>query len=248
MCEKVISWDIGIKNLSYCILKKELDNKYDETYPSTKHNYSIIDWEVINLYPDECKVYKCIGLTKKNIVCNKNAKYYKDTDYYCKKHIIDNCKEIKIKKSKKKKPFEYAMRIKKELDKRPHLSDVDYVLIENQPALVNPIMKTVQIIILSYFSFKNNINNPLIVKNINAKCKEKLPLKDPDWLDSEYYKEYIDRIKKIKSKYTKRKLLCFYYAKMCLETSIEMKNFLLTHKKKDDLTDSFLMCTEWFLR
>lgn len=248
MCEKVISWDIGIKNLSYCILQKETDNNNEEEYPKTKHNFSIIDWEVINLYSNENKTHRCVGLTKKNTVCGNKAKYYKDTSYYCKTHMVDNSKKIKINKPKKKTPFEYATRIKKELDKRPHLCDVSNVLIENQPALVNPIMKTVQIIILSYFSFKNTIEKPFVVRNINAKCKEKLPLKDEDWIDSECHKEYIEKIKRIKNKYSRRKLLCFYYAKMCLESNFEMKNYLLTHKKKDDLTDSFLMCVDWFLR
>ena len=77
---------------------------------------------------------------------------------------------------------------------------------------------------------------------------EKLPEKDIDWETSKYKEEYIKRIENIGSKYTKRKLLCFYYANMCLEPSPEMQDFLLNHKKKDDLTDSFLMCTEWFLR
>lgn len=242
MGEKVIAWDIGLKNLSYCILEKGGDG------PLTKHNYSVIDWEVIDLYPEDNKNYKCKSLTKKNSICGKQAKYYYKDNFYCKKHSSKDSKEIKNKKTKNKNPFEYALRIKKELDKKPELCNVNYVLIENQPALVNPIMKTVQVIILSYFSFKYTHDSPYIVQNINAKRKEKLPENDIDWETSKYKEEYIKRIENIGSKYTKRKLLCFYYAKMCLEPSPEMQDFLLNHKKKDDLTDSFLMCTEWFLR
>lgn len=242
MSEKVIAWDIGLKNLSYCILQKNGEGSV------TKHNYSVVDWEVINLYPEDIKHYTCVGLTKKKTMCGKKAKYSKGDEFYCKTHSPKDVKEIRKKKVKNKNPFEYATRIKSELDKRPELCYVDYVIIENQPALVNPIMKTVQIIILSYFSFKYSPEKPFLVQNINAKRKEKLPDNDPDWEDSEYKKQYLERIGKIKSKYTRRKLLCFYYAKLCLETSPEMQDFLLTHQKQDDLTDSFLMCTEWLLR
>ena len=154
-----------------------------------------------------------------------------------------------MKKNKKNKnPFEYAIRIKEELDKRPFLCDVNSVIIENQPALVNPIMKTVQIIIFSYFAFKHSIEKPLPIYNINAKRKEKLPFEDKSWENSEYQKDYVFRIKNITNKYSKRKFLCYYYALMCLENYPEMKNYLLTHSKKDDMTDSFLMCTDWLIR
>ena len=264
---KVIAWDIGLKNLSYCILQKTNTkkedigetNKKEDIGETTKHDYKIIDWEVINLYPEEVEtIYKCVGVTGKKQICGKKAKYKYDIsieekcNYYCKTHNPSDKTTVEIKKAKQilknKNPFEYAKRIKYELDKRPCVRDVDAVIIENQPALVNPIMKTVQIIILSYFSFNSCSENPFIVQNINAKRKEKLPEEDKDWENSEYKKQYLTRIEKIKNKYSRRKLLCFYYANMCLETSPLMKNFLLNHKKKDDLTDSFLMCTDWFLR
>jgi len=245
---KVISWDIGLKNLSYCILQ---DSKSDG--PVTKHGHTILDWEVINLYAEENKTYPCCGLTKKKEVCGKKSKYceksQEENKYYCKTHRSENSQEIKKpKKPKNKHPFEYAIRIKKELDKRPHLTDVDAVLIENQPALVNPIMKTVQVIIFSYFSFKHSPENPFMVKNVNAKRKEKLPTEDIDWESSAFKNQYLERIQTIKSVYSRRKFLCFYYSKLCLETSPEMQEFLSNHEKKDDLTDSLLMCTDWFLR
>lgn len=242
MDEKVIAWDIGLKNLSYCILQKNGEGSI------TKHNYSIIDWEVINLYSDDFKTPLCNSKTKKKDICGKKAKYYNGDNFYCKIHSPDKVKEIKKPKIKNKNPFEYAKRIKIELDKRPGLCDVNYVIIENQPALINPIMKTVQIIILSYFSFKYCEEKPYLVQNINAKLKEKLPLDDKDWDNSIYNIQYKERIKTINNKYTRRKLLCFYYAKMCLEPSPEMQDFLSEHKKKDDLTDSFLMCTGWLLK
>ena len=67
---KVLSWDVGIINLAYCIIEyKEKD-------------WKIIDWGIINL--TNRQKYKCIK-------CGKNASCYTDLDnkevYYCKKHL-----------------------------------------------------------------------------------------------------------------------------------------------------------------
>lgn len=66
---KILSWDVGIINLSYCIL-----NCNEETW-------NIEDWGNINLTNRDS--LKCI-------TCNKNASYYTDIsniNYYCKKHL-----------------------------------------------------------------------------------------------------------------------------------------------------------------
>ena len=90
---KVIAWDIGLKNLSYCILQntENIENTENtentESGSTTKHKYTIVDWEVINLYPDEVKtVYTCDGITKKKEICGKKAKYTNEKFNYCKTH------------------------------------------------------------------------------------------------------------------------------------------------------------------
>tara|TARA_B100000886_G_scaffold304031_1_gene235006 strand:- start:232 stop:546 length:315 start_codon:yes stop_codon:yes gene_type:complete len=73
-----IGWDIGIKNLSYCIL----DSKGD-----------IIEWDIIDLTGmDECK-FKCISCKKNGEVCSKTASYIDKNDtmkFYCKTHSKQN--------------------------------------------------------------------------------------------------------------------------------------------------------------
>ena len=245
MATIVLSWDIGLKNLSYCMMTKNSDE-----YSKDIDNYSIIDWDIINLYPEE-KKKKCVGIIKKNnSICGKNATIINDGKYYCKKHSPKNSdsKEFKNKKKKKNRnPFEYALRIKQELDKKSSLLQSTHVLLENQPALVNPIMKTVQIILLSYFSFKNTDEKQISVANVNARMKEKLPEKDERWEESKEKLTYEHKIANInqKNKYTRRKKLCYYYSLMRLQNSPTMKDFLLQHKKKDDLTDSYLMCVDF---
>ena len=46
-----------------------------------------------------------------------------------------------------------------ELDKYPSTLTADTVLLENQPVLKNPTMKSIQIMIFSYFIMKNFVDN-----------------------------------------------------------------------------------------
>ena len=78
---KVISFDVGIKNMAYCIL--DLSGEKME----------ITDWNVLNLLnlqtfvQKKCTV-KCKTSKKKNEekVCGKNAKYQKGENFYCEQH------------------------------------------------------------------------------------------------------------------------------------------------------------------
>jgi len=80
---KLISFDIGIKNMAYCIFIIE---------ENTVH---VQDWGVLNLM-DECALpQKCTcKLAKKNSekACNSKAKYMKDGQYYCETHMKKNMK------------------------------------------------------------------------------------------------------------------------------------------------------------
>lgn len=88
----LISFDVGIKNMAYCIFDISLKNEI-----------KIIDWKTINLMNEEDKpinqVYICnckiTTKSKKEIkICGKKAKYCKTmnetTNYYCEKHAKEN--------------------------------------------------------------------------------------------------------------------------------------------------------------
>ena len=69
---RIISWDVGVINLAYCILDRS-----DKTGSKTK----ILDWCKINLIENEQIKLKCSGkkMTKKNSKsdkCEKNASFY----------------------------------------------------------------------------------------------------------------------------------------------------------------------------
>lgn len=99
---RVISFDVGIKNMAYCVL-------------DVSHNtFSVIDWHILNLMPATEKqkpLCNCIKQTKKkgaeNLnICNKGAKYKKGEQLFCEKHaqasslIVDPRSPAQLKKLK----------------------------------------------------------------------------------------------------------------------------------------------------
>lgn len=71
---KILSIDVGIKNLAFCLLQKDDEH-------ATK--ISILKWDIINLAQ---KVdAKCCEI-EKNVQCNKPAKFMKNSKCYCLKH------------------------------------------------------------------------------------------------------------------------------------------------------------------
>ena len=173
---KYIAFDIGIKNLAYCIINSD--------------NYEIVDWNILDISTDKKKnkIYEIMG------------------------KIIDT------------------------LDINKHFLELDTILIENQPCMKNPVMKSIQIMIFTYFNMKkkeyNNIKNIVLVSpRTKFKCYE-----GP---------EDIIQFPNIKSAYTIRKKKAIVCCRWMLEQS-KINNYLIefynNHKKKDDLADSYLLC------
>ena len=80
---KVISFDIGIKNMAYCVISCNNTDK-----PIIIH-----DWNVINMIENEnIEVFNCTcmipGKNKKTPpkVCGKKAKYTKNDEFFCDRH------------------------------------------------------------------------------------------------------------------------------------------------------------------
>lgn len=75
---KIISFDVGIKNLAYCILEV----KEDEA-----KSYTICDWGILNLVNKP--VFSCGSKQKKKpyAICGKSASFMDSAqNYYCKQH------------------------------------------------------------------------------------------------------------------------------------------------------------------
>ena len=79
---KLLSIDVGIKNLSFClfdVIKGEKEKENDS-------NLTILKWDNIDLTEKTKEANKCIVITDKNEVCNKPAKFSKGNNCYCLKH------------------------------------------------------------------------------------------------------------------------------------------------------------------
>ena len=273
---KILSIDVGIKNLAFCLFEK-LDIN------GNNNGFTITKWDTVNI--SEQEAHNCIALDK-NGVCNKPAKFTKgdDNQCFCLKHAkksnykvpTPDLKASFISKQKIQKLFEIADKYKIQYDKKTKKTDllasineyilknylqevqikkaadvnlhnigknikthfdnlfseevcIDYVIIENQIGPLAIRMKTIQGMLVQYFVMSSvDVKN---VEFISAANK----LKDCDIKD--------------KSNYGDRKKLGI--AK-CLETISTNSNFsskldyFNSHKKKDDLADSFLQGL-WFL-
>jgi hypothetical protein len=78
---KILSWDVGIKNLAYCLI---------EFFSADK--FKILAWNIINLVQNESEILTCQGLlVKNNKICGHKATSYVTINNkhigYCKKHL-----------------------------------------------------------------------------------------------------------------------------------------------------------------
>lgn len=245
---KIISIDVGIKNLAYCLLDLQQQPHHHENNSNTS-SLNIIKWDSINLCEKEGK-----GLTKKNVChdndCKKKAKYYFYIDaecaeldhkmYICSQHAkkVENKQEIieeeKIDKEKSANKMDLVsigVAIKKHFDTHfitDIINDIDHIVIENQISPIATRMKTIQGMIMQYFIMKG------ITSITFASAINKLKAFTIDKKTS-----YKDR-KKLGIEVTKKILTLL----PLLNTKTD---YFINHQKKDDLADSFLQGV-WYLQ
>ena len=264
---KILSIDVGIKNLAFCLFDKS----------SCNENFKVTKWNIVNLAQEEC--FKC-----SHILCNKPAKFKKDENCYCAKHskkqqfqiptsqhkpsfinkrkiaelyeMADNYNikyEQKIKKTdlinlinqhiyknyfetiesknaNEVNLFNIGINIKNKFNELfKDEGKIDYVIIENQIGPLAIRMKTIQGMIVQYFIMSNlNVDH---IEFISASNK----LKDCEVKDKE--------------KYSDRKKLGIAKCLGIITDDFRFNEHITYfngHKKKDDLSDSFLQGI-WFI-
>jgi hypothetical protein len=282
MDTKILSFDVGIKNLAYCLMTKKDDC------------IIIKDWNIINLVEDRdlCSYElrtknKCGKIAR--FVCNRINEESSETNItLCKAHStkfipsIDKleennmfiCNHLKCKNSatvvisdKKEWSFcdrhekdtkkiltqfkpkklhgqncsqqpiqELATKLFTKLDSMKEILDVEEVLIENQPSLKNPNMKTIATLLYSYFVFrgiidKNKTNSKINnIKFISPSNKLKVM--------KSVTNEKLDTAKDKREEYEITKGLSLIYCQALINEN--EKKFLENHVKKDDLCDAYL--------
>jgi hypothetical protein len=211
-----LSFDVGIKNLAYC-----------ELTPEKK----IIQWGIINLNEDPiCDVH----LNKK---CEKQSTYLIKDD--CPENYCCSAHSKKFKKVKKLNTNYDILKISQLCIQKLrdlNLTEIKHVLIENQPALKNPTMKSIQMIIYTFFVIEGVMNENSLIENIhmvNARNKLKVYTGPPIECNK-------------KGKYAQNKFLSVEYTHYMIKEEVdEFKTLFTNSKKKDDLADAYLQGIYW---
>lgn len=272
---KVCSWDVGIKNLAYCIINrdstgKSIVEKWDivnisndvdllciickkkatlqdcnnNTYCKRhKNNHvTLSDTDIIRQFT-ESNNNKC-GYDIKDKLCNKTAKFtnINSNISYCKSHynIISKrlLKENQLVSIKKKNCYntstlELSKNIVTKLDAIPELLQVDEILIENQPTLKNPTMKTIASFLYNYFTIRGIIDKKGSVSNIKFfSPSNKLKVNNDHTVT-------VLTGKNSDKQYKLTKNLAITYTNSILNNT-KWIDYLNNYKKKDDLCDAFL--------
>ena len=256
---KVLSIDVGIKNLAFCLFEKKMDSDY----------FIVTKWDTINISEEETHNCK---------LCEKPAKFKKDDDCYCLKH--SKKQTLQIPSSEQKPTFINKQKIQKLYDIAdahkivygPKVKKVDLA------KLINDYIKghyfesieSKRAADVNLFSIGINIKTHLnklfqndgkieyvIIENqispIATRMKTIQGMLVQYFVMSDLHVdniEFISAANKLKdcapsekSKYSDRKKLGI---SKCLETITndfrfsEHVDYFNKHKKKDDLADSFL--------
>lgn len=215
---KIFGCDIGCKNFAYCII---------EINDTIERPIKILHWEVLNICSSDCLCCKTLRNKKQ---CATKAVYFdKETGCkYCSKHKPVDVKLTKLKADEKDNLYSYGVNMYDELDKRPFILECDSFVIENQPNTLNQSMKSISMILYSYF-----IQHRKEAHFINAGMKVKL--------NEDIAKKYITKDKK---KYAITKKLgigiCKFILNYDVSNYLDFIEYFNNHKKQDDLCDAFL--------
>jgi len=186
----------------------------------------------------------CQSIKSNKEICNKQAKFEMNHSdkltHYCKLHSNNFIKKNNIirkivKQNASKAPIEIIkFNLIKSLDKI-NFNNIDYVLIENQPSMKNPKMKSVADTLYSWFLIRGIVDKKInnLKKVLYLSPSNKLKINDKD-LNKE-----INQINDKTKKYKFTKETAVIYTKKILKND-KWYDFLDNNKKKDDLCDCFL--------
>ena len=281
----ILSWDVGIKNLAYCMICK------------TNDSFTIKKWDVINLSNNDklCQFTirsgKLCGKTAQFVKTNKdNVEFYNNLSsvYTCSAHKtkiepvffdVENktCMKCKntatigisktnesnfcwcdshcekgkeqfIKRTPTKKVTGTSTNCMKQstqitseklysiLDKIPEILQVTEVLIENQPTLKNPTMKTIATLLYSYFIMRGICDKSIsksLINEVRFVCPSNKLKVDKETTNTTLEK---NKLNNKKYKMTKKLGVKYCQSLICKKDLA----ILETYKKKDDLCDAFL--------
>ena len=269
---KILSIDVGIKNLAFCLFYKS----------STTEHFKITKWDTVNISEQEDS-QKCIFL-EKNSICNKPAKFKKEDCCYCLKH--SKKQQLHIPTSEQKPSFINKQKIQKLYE----IADSHNIKYENKAKKVELVKLINEYINKHYFeTIESQKATDVNLFNIGLNIKTKFNklfenegeidyviienqispiatrMKTIQGMIVQYFimsKLKVDHIEfisasnklkdcdlKDKTKYSDRKKLGITKCLEIITTDFRFNEhieYFNGHKKKDDFSDSFLQGI-WFI-
>jgi hypothetical protein len=284
----ILSFDVGIINLAYCLFTKE------------NNNWKILDWNIIDISErDEkkchcgakpsfiylenyyCKIhcrtleqtkefneiFKQLDKTNNNNFCKfiisekecgKKTTFENETKFcFCTVHAKQwykkystNNKIIEYKqKSVKKLDFDdIRLKLIQKLDNRKNLLTANIVVIENQPSMKNPVMKSISNTLYTYFMIRGIIDKQFTNSSINI-VKFMSPSNKLKIVTEGENKQLVALKGTNEAKaYKLTKTLGIKYTKELLNHLPDWIKHLENFKKKDDLADAFLQGAYYYTK
>lgn len=283
MSNIVLSFDVGIVNLAYCLFTKE------------NNNWKILDWDIIDISERDAIKCQCgakpsfihldqyyckthckklepnkkfeeiyIELPEKSKctfehngeLCGRKSTYTDLKEMYCVTHAKQCYKKYESQnklieykqKSVKKLDFDdVRLKLIQKLDNKQILLSANVVVIENQPSMKNPVMKSISNTIYTYFLIRGIIDKKhnssiTAVKFMSPSNKLKIVT------DGES-KQLVALKGTDESKaYKLTKALGVKYTRELLAHLPDWINKFNTFKKKDDLADAFLQGAYYYTK
>lgn len=269
----ILSIDVGIKNLAFCLIDIENNQKY-----------KILKWDIINISKSEDN--KCCCLMKNQEFCNSPVKYVKNNKYYCIKHSKQQSFNIphpeldskKLNKSKLQDLYEladkYNITYQKPIKKTELLLCFNEYLHEKCFEKVEQVnSSTIDLIVVGrnikkwfddiFLEYIEHIDIVIIENQIGPIANR---MKTIQGMLTQYFIiknnnihiEFISSSNKLKefdecsdiTKYNERKTFGINKCLEILSNNIvfnEWINFFKKHSKRDDLSDAFLQGI-WYIK
>ena len=153
----LLSFDIGTRHLAYCALALTPGAGALTEAPTVKR-WAVVDLLAVEGTPyTEAATHVCLkSWSAKQLRAWLDARGLssvgKRTELQARvtKHLLDKG----VAKVAANNPCLLATQLHAYLDRQPWMLECDHVVLENQPCLTNPVMKSVQLVLFSYFMYR----------------------------------------------------------------------------------------------
>jgi hypothetical protein len=237
-----ISFDVGIVNLAYCVMKLS-DKSKSET--ELKSEVDIFDWNILKLADGKPKLVCSVKLatgTRAGQICGRKAYYISDSEPIgkgkgcCKVHgnsdlkrnvTVENVTEWELKHV-----------LFKALDSDPIFLNVDHVLVESQPNKAREKIKGIGHALSDYYVLRGTLDNNKAYKTLKfIDAKNKLTVYDGPPISCH-----------LKTQYCRNKWYAIRYCQWIIRHNSGLLKYFETYgPKKDDLADCMLQGL-WYLK